>query len=109
MDKKIQRKDHRITQLERNMREAKQKYEKLLAQSAKVISAVDSAAIPRMGKTPSEVRKANIMRPIKGGVPSARPDGEVAGGYPVADASPVSDSPPRPRESSRTRLTGMKV
>merc|ERR1712226_237790 len=72
-DKKIQRKDHRICQLERNLREAKQKYEKLLTQCANLTAAMDV-----MGRSKAQgfsssgssnaVRRSNIVRPVRGGV-----------------------------------------
>eukprot|EP00928_Gymnodinium_smaydae_P099569 TRINITY_DN9540_c0_g1_i1.p1 TRINITY_DN9540_c0_g1~~TRINITY_DN9540_c0_g1_i1.p1 ORF type:complete len:710 (+),score=198.58 TRINITY_DN9540_c0_g1_i1:253-2382(+) len=79
-DKKIQRKDQRIAQLERNLREAKQKYEKLLTQCANLTAAMDV-----MGRSKSStlsggslgrdvVRRANIVRPVRGGVVAARGD-----------------------------------
>jgi len=104
VDKKIQRKDQRIGQLERNLKEMKQKYEKLMQQCANLTSAMDSSL--GRGK-PMDVggqvqRHRNIIKPVKGGIAGPRPEAE--GGYPTTDSSPVSDSPPRRRDSSRTRL-----
>mmetsp|Transcript_4010 Transcript_4010/g.10341 ORF Transcript_4010/g.10341 Transcript_4010/m.10341 type:complete len:700 (-) Transcript_4010:21-2120(-) len=112
-DKKIQRKDQRINQLEKNLREAKQKYEKLLTQCANLTSAMDcmgrSKAAEFAGAAGAAVRRANIVRPVRGGylagdmatitVPVAVPDVVVAD----------SPAPVRKRDSSRTRLRGETV
>merc|ERR1712046_221496 len=79
-DKKIQRKDQRIGQLERNLREAKQKYEKLLTQCANLTAAMDvmgrvkAAGIQLPSPGSSQVRRSNIVRPVRGGIASTRYD-----------------------------------
>eukprot|EP00429_Kryptoperidinium_foliaceum_P018086 CAMPEP_0176039054 /NCGR_PEP_ID=MMETSP0120_2-20121206/19358_1 /TAXON_ID=160619 /ORGANISM="Kryptoperidinium foliaceum, Strain CCMP 1326" /LENGTH=749 /DNA_ID=CAMNT_0017372449 /DNA_START=115 /DNA_END=2364 /DNA_ORIENTATION=- len=111
VDKKIQRKDQRTGQLERNLKEMKQKYEKLLAQCASLTSAVDSSSMSKGSKAldgTQATRHKNIIKPVKGGVPGPRPEAE-GGGYPMADSSPVSDSPHRMRESTRSRPAGGSV
>lgn len=109
-EKKIQRKDQRIGQLEKNLRECKQKYEKLLQQCANLTAAADSmgrgkaagaygAAAADGG---SQVRRSNIVRPVRGGV--MRYDvADVYGGYPQ-DAGPDAHAPPSRRDNSRTPL-----
>jgi len=113
-DKKVQRKDQRISQLERNLREAKQKYEKLLTQCANLTAAMDVMGRAKaVGGFPggggggggSQVRRSNIVRPVRGGI--QRYDApEVFPGAPVLPPeSPVADSPPPARrDGSRTRL-----
>merc|ERR1719478_770299 len=90
-DKKLIRKDQRILQLERNLREAKQKYEKLLTQCANLtaamdvmgrsrgpaagngatVSAVATAPPGESGSAPgmaiAMARAAHIARPVRGG------------------------------------------
>jgi len=107
-DKKIQRKDQRIGQLERNLREAKQKYEKLLTQCANITAAKDamnrgnavgtllSAAASGTGS--SQVRRAhNIVRPVRGGIVPRHEtsDGQVLGvvSAQLAETSPADESP----------------
>jgi len=74
-DKKIQRKDQRISQLERNLREAKHKYQNLLTQCANLTASMDTHCNP-------SVRRSNIIRPVRGGVATARPDGVADGTFP---------------------------
>mmetsp|Transcript_57268 Transcript_57268/g.150719 ORF Transcript_57268/g.150719 Transcript_57268/m.150719 type:complete len:727 (-) Transcript_57268:56-2236(-) len=124
-DKKIQRKDQRITQLEKNLREAKQKYEKLLTQCANLTSAMDCMGKGRAADTASssatgaavgdperlQVRRANIVRPVRGGVASGYPSADLAGLLGAVPARPPDfgglDSPAsvHKRETSRTRLS----
>jgi hypothetical protein len=61
-EKKIGRKDQRIGQLEKNLKEAKSKYEKLLTQCANLTAAMDL-----MGRTKTSMIRRNIVRPIQGG------------------------------------------
>mmetsp|Transcript_49450 Transcript_49450/g.115632 ORF Transcript_49450/g.115632 Transcript_49450/m.115632 type:complete len:672 (-) Transcript_49450:83-2098(-) len=72
--KKIERKEQRIEQLERNLREAKAKYEKLLNQCAKLTANLDAGrANAKPAAALAARRPANIARPLRGqGV--ARPD-----------------------------------
>mmetsp|Transcript_85527 Transcript_85527/g.151371 ORF Transcript_85527/g.151371 Transcript_85527/m.151371 type:complete len:713 (-) Transcript_85527:82-2220(-) len=131
-DKKIQRKDQRIQQLERNLREAKQKYEKLLTQCANLTAMIDvrgrkTCTCGAAGSNSQSVRRApTIVRPLRGGVVSTRPEGNSSGKAGVngaegaatpspppsassgAEATPTSSSPValrgmKPREGSRTR------
>lgn len=74
-DKKIQRKDQRIGQLERNLREAKQKYEKLLTQCANLTAAMDVMGRSKApgfsggsGSGNMVRRSPNIVRPVRGGI-----------------------------------------
>lgn len=89
-DKKIQRKDQRITQLERNLREAKQKYEKLLTQCANLTAAMDvmgRSKVSGFAPNPSAaVRRPNIVRPVRGGVPT-RADGSEDTSFAPEDTS----------------------
>eukprot|EP00929_Paragymnodinium_shiwhaense_P119405 TRINITY_DN912_c0_g4_i1.p1 TRINITY_DN912_c0_g4~~TRINITY_DN912_c0_g4_i1.p1 ORF type:complete len:686 (+),score=178.33 TRINITY_DN912_c0_g4_i1:234-2291(+) len=62
-DKKLVRKDQRIVQLERNLREAKQKYEKLLTQCANLTAAMDV-----MGRS-----RAPAPTPVSNGTASGTP------------------------------------
>jgi len=107
-DKKVQRKDQRITQLEKNLREAKQKYEKLLTQCANLTSAMDCMGQGRVAVgVPAAARRANIVRPVRGGVASGYPSADLAG-LPVPVALPDFGDPDSPnsvhkRENSRTR------
>eukprot|EP00931_Biecheleriopsis_adriatica_P100867 TRINITY_DN76109_c0_g1_i1.p1 TRINITY_DN76109_c0_g1~~TRINITY_DN76109_c0_g1_i1.p1 ORF type:complete len:719 (-),score=187.13 TRINITY_DN76109_c0_g1_i1:30-2186(-) len=93
-DKKIQRKDQRIQQLERNLREAKQKYEKLLTQCANLTAKIDVSGRKMCtcgAMNNSSVRRTQIVRPLRGGVGSGRPDGN---GFDVAGRrSSGSDAP----------------
>jgi len=118
-DKKIQRKDQRIGQLERNLREAKQKYEKLLTQCANMTAAMDamnrdksvgtliSAAASGTGS--SQVRRAhNIVRPVRGGIVPRQEasDGQVLGAVygqlaETASATSHADESPSKREGSK--------
>jgi len=118
-DKKIQRKDQRIGQLERNLREAKQKYEKLLTQCANMTAAMDamnrdksvgtliSAAASGTGS--SQVRRAhNIVRPVRGGIVPRQEasDGQVLGAVygqlaETASATSHADESPSKREGGK--------
>jgi len=130
-DKKIQRKDQRIQQLERNLREAKQKYEKLLTQCANLTAMIDvrgrkTCTCGAVANSSSVRRAPTIVRPLRGGVVSTRPEGassgkpttngaegqatpspppsESAGQQGVTpSASPISLRGTKPREGSRTR------
>merc|ERR1719478_58016 len=72
-DKKLVRKDQRILQLEGNLREAKQKYEKLLTQCANLTAAMDVMGRSKsMGFSSSRsgnhaVKRSNLVRPVRGG------------------------------------------
>jgi len=126
-DKKIQRKDQRIQQLERNLREAKQKYEKLLSQCANLTAMIDVRGRKTCNfcggggaSTQSVRRAATIVRPLRGGVISARLDGNATapdgqfGTLPAASgaaevssthlSSPLSIRGSKPRDGSRTRF-----
>mmetsp|Transcript_30689 Transcript_30689/g.60242 ORF Transcript_30689/g.60242 Transcript_30689/m.60242 type:complete len:726 (-) Transcript_30689:291-2468(-) len=118
-DKKIQRKDQRIGQLERNLREAKQKYEKLLTQCANMTAAMDAMNrgkavgtlmnVAASGTGSSQVRRAhNIVRPVKGGaVPRHEAsDGHTQGAVSAqlgesASATNHTDDSPSRREGSK--------
>merc|ERR1712226_1839629 len=111
-DKKIQRKDHRICQLERNLREAKQKYEKLLTQCANLTAAMDcmgrTKAMGNFGGSAAQTTagppaRGKIVRPVRGGMQSDTA-GMHSGVSSQADASTVDSPQPRRRESSRTRV-----
>merc|ERR1719510_20363 len=65
-EKKIQRKDQRIAQLEKNLREAKQKYEKLLTQCANLTAMMDTMGRNKIPGSGAEVRRSNIVRPVRG-------------------------------------------
>uniref|UniRef100_A0A7S4V310 Kinesin-like protein n=1 Tax=Alexandrium monilatum TaxID=311494 RepID=A0A7S4V310_9DINO len=112
-EKTIQRKDVRIGQLEKNLREAKQKYEKLLQQCANLTAAMDSmghgkaaggALADGTAASSSQVRRNNIVRPVRGASGVIRYDlADVHGGYP---AEAAGDSPGRSRrDNSRTPLS----
>mmetsp|Transcript_70841 Transcript_70841/g.169620 ORF Transcript_70841/g.169620 Transcript_70841/m.169620 type:complete len:674 (-) Transcript_70841:64-2085(-) len=68
--KKIERKEQRIDQLERNLREAKAKYEKLLNQCAKLTASMDAGRSRQSiaGQAPALAAKrpGNIIRPMRG-------------------------------------------
>jgi len=118
-DKKIQRKDQRIGQLERNLREAKQKYEKLLTQCANMTAAMDAMNrgkavgtlmnVAASGTGSSQVRRAhNIVRPVRGGIVPRHEtsDGQVLGVVSAqlaesASASSAADDSPSKREGSK--------
>merc|ERR1711957_123169 len=96
-DKKIQRKDQRIAQLEKSLREARQKYEKLLAQCANLTTAMDSMGKSATGASSNVgARPRNVIRAVRGG--TSRVDtneGSMSTGYPSPESSPVADSPTR--------------
>jgi len=84
-EKKVQRKDARIQSLEKSVREAKSKYEKLLNQCANLTAAMDL-----MGRTKTSIvrRAPNIVRPLKGGRNSAASQSGTAGGGSLAGGGP---------------------
>merc|ERR1740121_1117370 len=73
--------DQRINQLEKNLREAKQKYEKLLSQCASLTSAMDlargSKSADFSGGGGNAIRRSNIVRPVRGGTWSASDAGAL--------------------------------
>ncbi|CAJ1446183.1 unnamed protein product [Effrenium voratum] len=104
-DKKIQRKDQRIQQLEKNLREAKGKYEKLLTQCANLTAMIDvrgrkNCTCGANGcNTQGSRRQPTIVRPMRGGVVSTRSDASMLGDAP---AQAVSPSPPSEPASTPT-------
>ncbi|CAE7538358.1 kif3 [Symbiodinium natans] len=106
-DKKIERKDQRIQQLERNLREAKQKYEKLLTQCANLTAMIDvrgrkNCTCGASGNS-SQVRRA-IKQPLRGGVASTRSENSSGLGTaePLGTPQAVSPSPPSEQASTPT-------
>jgi predicted RNase H-like nuclease (RuvC/YqgF family) len=69
-EKKISRKEERAKSLEKNLREAKAKYEKLLNQCANLTSAIDLRQGPSLRAGP-RLSRAAIRVPIKGGTRAA--------------------------------------
>lgn len=101
-DKKIQRKDQRIQQLERNLREAKQKYEKLLTQCANLTAMIDvrgrkNCVCGASGGNAQARRAPTIVRPLRGGLVSAR--SETGLGDPSGTPKATSGSPSEPASS----------
>jgi len=103
-DKKIQRKDQRIGQLERNLREAKQKYEKLLTQCANLTAAMDVMGRSKAvgfsaggsGVANMVRRSPNIVRPVRGGIATYGASEVVPVPYTASDqANSIPSSPTR--------------
>eukprot|EP00929_Paragymnodinium_shiwhaense_P119403 TRINITY_DN912_c0_g2_i1.p1 TRINITY_DN912_c0_g2~~TRINITY_DN912_c0_g2_i1.p1 ORF type:complete len:781 (+),score=184.31 TRINITY_DN912_c0_g2_i1:187-2529(+) len=99
-DKKAQRKDQRIELLERNLREAKQKYEKLLTQCANLTAAMDVMGRSKAGgflgaaAGATAMRRHNIVRPVRGGI-AMRSDGIEE----AVEETPVGSEKSAPRLS----------
>jgi kinesin family protein 5 len=74
MEKRITKKDNKVTLLENNLREAKQKYEKLLNQCANLTTAMDVYQGTRRAG-----RRAMIRVPIRGGTRQAPSEEQPAG------------------------------
>ncbi|CAD7928767.1 unnamed protein product [Amoebophrya sp. A25] len=70
-EKKVIRKDQRITSLETSLREAKGKYEKLLTQCANLTAAMDLMG-KKENRTTLGAGKARLMRPLQGGQQAPR-------------------------------------
>lgn len=105
-DKRIKRKDQRVQQLERNLRDSKQKYEKLLTQCANLTAMMDTMGRSKALGAPAPggshaSRRSNIVRPMRGGIASATAD---------APESPRSrgDSPSTGTRTHRER-TGVRI
>lgn len=76
-EKKIYRKEQRIGELERNLRDAKHKYEKLLTQCANLTCAMEGMGAKSKSDTPEADQiedgldkraKSKIVKPVKGGI-----------------------------------------
>merc|ERR1719321_708365 len=74
MEKRITKKDNKVQLLENNLREAKQKYEKLLNQCANLTTAMDVYQGTRRAG-----RRAMIRVPIRGGTRQAPSEDQPAG------------------------------
>jgi predicted RNase H-like nuclease (RuvC/YqgF family) len=74
MEKRITKKDNKVQLLENNLREAKQKYEKLLNQCANLTTAMDVYQGTRRAG-----RRAMIRVPIRGGTRQAPSEEQPAG------------------------------
>lgn len=102
-DNKIKRKDLRIQQLESNLREAKQKYTKLMTQCANLTAMIDvrgrkNCVCGASGGNSQARRSPAVVRPLRGGV-SARV--ETGLGDPVGTPKATSGSPSERADSPK--------